>query len=82
MRGCAETGPRDEMALGANLGDDKRPLDYSGSAGLSWAINGGRLSMDRTPSPRHRINARVPLGIALVNVLEHGRAFLPIKSGV
>jgi hypothetical protein len=31
----------------------KRPLDYSGSAGLLWAINGGRLGL-----PRFRGQAR------------------------
>ena len=29
----------------------KRPLDYSGSAGLLWAITGGRLGLDLRSRP-------------------------------
>ena len=45
--GCAATYARlgwDAMALFGCA--PKRPLDYLGSAGLVWAINGGRLHRD------------------------------------
>jgi hypothetical protein len=46
---------------------------------VQYLARGRWRRRDRTPSAGHRINACIPLGIALVHVLKHRRAFLPIE---